>query len=77
MNKERREFIEKILTKLDELKSDIENTKWDEEDAFESLPDNLKESGRGEAMQEAIDNLDYALDSMDELIDYLNEAQAR
>jgi hypothetical protein len=37
------------------------------------MPESLQESERGEAMQEAIDNLESASSSLEEAIDYLNE----
>lgn len=37
------------------------------------MPEGLQESERGEAMQEAIDNLESTSSSLEEAIDYLNE----
>ena len=44
------------IKKLEGIKSDIEMTLMDEEMAFESMPENLQYSMRGEASQEAQDN---------------------
>lgn len=59
----------------------LEDVRTDEEDAFDNLPDSLQETDRGEAMQEAIDNLQEAIDELenfdfDAVYDYLDEAKA-
>ena len=88
MNANRRRSISKVIEKLeqmDALKAEliemIEEIKNDEEEAYENLPESLQETDRGEAMQEAIDNLDNAQGDLDlidieAIIDYLAEAQA-
>lgn len=75
MNKVRRNQIEGILVKLADIQNDIECISEDEQEAFDNLPESLQYSERGDNMQEAIDNLDYALSSLEEVIDYLTEAQ--
>lgn len=75
MNKVRRNQIEEILVKLSDIQNDIECISEDEQEAFDNLPESLQYSERGDNMQEAIDNLDYALSSLEEVIDYLTEAQ--
>ena len=96
MNNQRRKEIAKLIerietivddakTKLEEVKDDIDNLRDEEECAFDSLPEGIQESERGDAMQEAIENLSNACDTVEELIDnidtddltsYLNEAMA-
>ena len=56
------------IKKLEGIKSDIEMTLMDEEMAFESMPENLQYSMRGEASQEAQDNMNEAIDLLDEFI---------
>ena len=85
MNKQRRKELANIVTvmesvcaplnieELEEIKSDIESVLWDEEMAFESMPEGLQYSMRGEASQEAQDNMNEAIDAIDEFIsDYEN-----
>lgn len=76
MNKVRRNAIENILTKLADIQSDIESVCEDEQEAYDAMPENLQYSERGDSMQEAIDNLEYAVSSLEEVIDYLTEAQS-
>lgn len=80
MNNQRRRELNRIVTamesvsmpvdidELEGIKSDIESVLWDEEFAFESMPENLQYSMRGEASQEAQDNLNEAIDLIDEFI---------
>lgn len=56
------------IADLEEIKSDIEFVLMDEEMAFESMPENLQGSYRGEASQEAQDNMNEAIDTIDEFI---------
>ena len=41
----------------------------EEEEKFDNLPEGLQKSKRGEAMQEAIEQLETACDNLDEAID--------
>lgn len=85
MNKQRRKELANIIIamesvcvpldieELEGIKSDIEMVLMDEEFAFESMPENLQYSMRGEASQEAQDNMNEAIDAIDEFIsDYEN-----
>ena len=56
------------IEELEGIRSDIEMVLMDEEMAFESMPENLQYSMRGEASQEAQDNMNEAIDLIDEFI---------
>ena len=74
MNKERRKRIESIKEKLSDLQSDIDELKDEEQEAYDNLPESFQHGERGESISQAIDNLYYACSSIEEAIDYLNEA---
>lgn len=74
MNKQRRKEIESLICKVEEVKCSIQTLKAEEEDAYENLPEPLQESEKGDRMQDAIDSLDNAEDSIDEVIEYLTQA---
>lgn len=74
MNKERRNRINKVIEQLEVLKDEIADIGMEEEEAYDNLPEGIQESDRGEAMQEAVDNLEIAGDTFDDIIEYLNEA---
>ena len=80
MNNQRRRELNRIATamesvsmpvdieELEGIKSDIESVLWDEEFAFDNMPENLQYSMRGEVSQEAQDNMNEAIDLIDEFI---------
>lgn len=80
MNKQRRKELANIVTamenvstpvdieQLEGIKSDIEMVLMDEEMAFDSMPEGLQYSMRGEMSQEAQDNMNEAIDLIDEFI---------
>lgn len=74
MNKQRRKIINGAITKLEEAQIELESVKDDEEEAFNNLPESLQSGDRGEAMSEAIDNLESAISSIEEAADYLRDA---
>lgn len=64
MNKYRREELLDAVNILDEAIERIEEIKFEEEDCFDSLPEGLQSSIRGQSMQEAIDAMDGFIDSI-------------
>lgn len=75
MNKARRKMIDEALEKLGELHTMIETIRDEEQEAYDNMPEGLQESERGEAMYDAIDALESAMDSCDEIEEYLQTAQ--
>lgn len=65
-----------------DLAGEIENIRDEEQEAYDNLPEGIQESDRGWQMEEAIDNLDSALQALEDIEqlfcdieDYLTEAQ--
>ena len=81
MNKQRRNAIKKIISKLEEIKlsildqyEEVVNIKNEEEDAFDCMPESLQDGDRGCAMQEAIDMLDDISGNIEDIaLDLENE----
>ena len=71
MNKARRRQIAEVINSIEIIKGVIEEIRDDEEDAYDNMPESLQESDRGEAMQEAVEFLENACDSLDEALDNL------
>lgn len=67
MNKDRREELLDVVDLLGEAGDRLSEIRDDEQDAFDSLPEGLQESSRGDAMQEALDVLDGFGDAILEL----------
>ena len=60
---------------LDDYISTLEGIKWDEEDYFDNMPENLQGSMRGCESEEAIDNMDQALDALNEAVEAEDEEE--
>jgi len=82
MNKARRKRIASVIETLENItnydliettKDEIEDILWEEEDAYDNMPENLQYSMRGEESSDAIDSLQEAVDALEEAIDALNE----
>jgi len=69
MNNQRRKEIRKGLKLLEEAKDIFEETGTDERDSYDNLPDNLQDSDKAYAMEEAADTLDDAVDAIEDMID--------
>lgn len=74
MNNARRKEIEKITADLEAIKERIEALQKEEQDAFDNLPESIQYGERGDKMQSAIDNLEYAADNIQDCLDNLCEA---
>lgn len=82
MNKQRRKRIENVIRKIELVKTEINNSSeylqnikkeledilYEEENYFDNMPENLQGSMRGEAAEEAIDYLTEAIDSIDDAL---------
>ena len=73
MNKIRRKTLEQISAKLDEARCLLEEVMEDEQDAFDSMPENLQGSERGEQMEEYIYTMQEGVDNLEELVSNLEE----
>ena len=71
MNNERRNKLKKIISNIENIKSDLQDVLSDEEFAFDSMPENLQYSTRGEESQEAIDYMNEAMEGLDNAIEQL------
>ena len=72
MNKARRKRIEKVVNLLEELRDELESVKDEEQTAYDNMPESLRESERGESMQEAVDTLDDINTDFENLIENVN-----
>jgi uncharacterized coiled-coil DUF342 family protein len=74
MNKDRRARIQALINKLEDIKEDIDFIKDEEQEYYDNMPENFQMGEKGDKAQEAIDNLDYAYSSIEEVVEYLEEA---
>lgn len=69
MNNARRRTINSIARDLRLVLNKIESVKYEEEYYFDSMPENLQGSQRGEESQDAIESLEDTVDSLEEAIE--------
>ena len=89
MNKERRSRIRGLIKAFKDLSSTIQNDLSSqvqdlhdlEEEAFDNMPESMQDSDRGTAMQDAMDELQSAVDhcsessdTIDSIVDSLQSA---
>lgn len=74
MNKQRRKTLNEIYKKVAELRDWLEEVKDEEENYRDNIPENLQNSDRYGIAEEACDNLDSAISSLDEALDYIESA---
>lgn len=77
MNKQRRLKLSEAHSLLGKAVSIVEQVKDDEQNSFENLPENLQSSERGEVMEEAVNELQMAIDSISDAIEHIDCAQSR
>ena len=73
MNKERRKIIKGIIESLEVAKSDLEQMREEEQIAFDNMPEELQMSKKGETLEDTIFNIEDAMDNVDYAIDTLSE----
>lgn len=75
MNKERRKWIQEILTKLESVKKELSDVLEEEEEYFNTMPEGFQSGQRGEAAQTAINSLDSAVSQIEDALDSLGEIE--
>jgi exonuclease VII small subunit len=74
MNNERRKQLREVISQLESLNNKLQRIMDDEEMAFDNLPEGLQSSMKGGAMEEAIANIEAAMESIEEGIMSVEEA---
>lgn len=75
MNGERRKKLERALELIGEAKSIVEEIKGEEEESFEAMPESMQSGEKGEKATVGIDALGEAMDSLDNAIDQIDTAK--
>jgi len=76
VNKQRRARLSEAHSLLGRAVSIVERAKDEEQDSFDNLPENLQSSERGEIMEEAIDELQTAIDSINDAMEHIDCARS-
>lgn len=67
MNKSRREQLERAAALIEEAKQIIEFVCEEEQQAYDNMPEGFQDGERGEKMTTAIDAMEDAISSLDEV----------
>ena len=73
MNKQRRKHIKDAISAIGKIEALIQNILDEEQDAYDSMPEGLQASENGMISEEAQDNLDAAIEALEEAVSYLEE----
>ena len=68
MNKERRTKLKDLIGRIEELQSEIETLKDEEDDYFSNMPESLQQGEKGQAAEAAVEALTSAVDSFADII---------
>ncbi len=74
MNKNDRKELQLLINKLEDLRSDIENIRDQEQDKNDNTPENLQGSEKYGQREECIGYLEDASQAVDDIIDNLTFA---
>ena len=74
MNKARRKELSRAVELLGEAQSIIESCRDEEQEYMDNMPENLQESEKYCAAEEAVNNMDEAYDKIGEAIDSVESA---
>lgn len=77
MNKIRREALKKIFNDLSDQKDKFEELKDEEAEAYENMPENLRDSAKGEEMSEIVDELEELFDELGDICERLEDIICR
>ena len=76
MNKQRRARIEEIANQISSLCQELEELRDEEQEYMNNMPENLQQSDRYYAAEDAVRNLDSTIGSLNDAADYANAATA-
>jgi len=74
MNQARRNAINDQISALQDVEHKLTEVTEAEQEAFDNMPESLQGGERGEAMQEAINQLEEAMEAIRNACDALSEA---
>ena len=77
MNKQRRSTLRAINERISTIKDEIETVMDDEQEAYDNLPDGIRDGDRGEQMADNVSELQRVIDSLEsDVIDKIDTIAA-
>lgn len=74
MNNNRRKTIRGIRDSIIDLQTKLEEVQSEEQDAYDNLPESLQEFVKDQLMYDALDNIESAISSLNEAMEYLDNS---
>lgn len=75
MNKQRRKDIDTIIQNLEGIREQIQMVLEEEQEYLDNIPENLQNSDRYETAETAVQELEEADGSIDDIIEHLENAK--
>ena len=76
MNNARRKKLAGIVSSLESAQELLEELRDEEQDYLDNMPESLQSSDKYSIGEEAIENMESAIDSINEVIDYVESAKS-
>ena len=73
MNNKRRQQLRRLIERMETLKAELEMIESDEQEYFDTMPENLQGSMNGMNSEEAIDKMAEAVLCVEEAIEAIEE----
>ena len=72
MNQQRRQQLVQVINLLHSAESDLDRIKDEEQDCIDAMPENLQNTDRYTAMEDAVDSIEDAIESVQEATGFVN-----
>ena len=75
MNNTRRKQLDELISKIEDVKVELESIMSDEDEYRDNMPESLQESERYQNSEDASSSMEGAMEALDEAIEKLEEAK--
>ena len=73
MKQKQKDKLNDLINKLEEIKAEVGNAQSEEQEKFDNLSEGLQQTERGQAIEQAANDLDEVVNSLQEACDKLGE----
>ena len=73
MNKQQRKRLNELIEHVEGIVTELDEMAQEEQEKYDNMPEGLQESERGEALQDAADNLQQAHDDLENWCDEIRD----
>lgn len=75
MNKQNRNKLSALQQRLEEIYSELETLRDEEQEKYDNMPDGLRDGDKGMALSQAIENIDQAMTECEAAKDSIEAAK--